>query len=100
MATETTERRFRLAINEYQRMTNPSGKGVKGNVPFGAADLVRFEFMEVPALAREGNRLEAEFYCPNEKCAMREVSVSVKTERQTPPPLRCPACGEELVFHH
>lgn len=45
----------------------------------------------------------AEFYCENQACDIREVTIRVKEFNYDPPhvrgPFRCPNCGDGLKFH-
>lgn len=43
---------------------------------------------------------EGEWYCPNPKCVVREVTVFCKLYDEGRSVMRCPACGELLKFHH
>jgi hypothetical protein len=93
-------RRFRLVTDEYNHDGKTVGKGpVKAHI-FSAADLVKYEFLEIPATAPERDRLEAEYSCENPRCEMREVEISMKGARKSAPALVCPACRERLKFHH
>lgn len=93
-------RRFRIAVDDFANEGEWVGPdGVKCHI-FSAADLVKYHWLEVPATSRARHRLEAEYYCGNARCGMREVCVSMKGERRSPPALVCPACRESLTFHH
>jgi hypothetical protein len=58
------------------------------------------------AHARERNTLsdfigEAELYCENQDCSIREVVLTIKElDGETPPRLCCPACRHQLKLHH
>jgi len=61
---------------------------------------------EALAAARDRNQLpnflgEAECYCTNPNCPIREVVLTIKEiDGETPSRLSCPACRRQLKAHH
>jgi len=71
---------------------------------YTAAELMHAKFSTEPAAELDDARLPfGEWYCPNEECVAREVTVRAKLldpADRLPETLRCPACGSQLKFHH
>ena len=43
---------------------------------------------------------EGEWYCQNSECVVRQVMVFCKLFGEALPQMRCPACRQQLEFHH
>ncbi|HTU19245.1 MAG TPA: hypothetical protein VMG10_14390 [Gemmataceae bacterium] len=73
--------------------------------PISSAELMSMIFVTEKAAKPDNPQLvDAEWYCHNEDCDVREVRVHVKyldgPAPKQPPPMKCPSCGEPMGFHH
>lgn len=66
-----------------------------------AASLVEMIFYHEPAGKPDHAEVpRGEWYCTNEDCVVREVTVLCKLFGERLPGMRCPACRRPLKFHH
>ena len=94
----------RFRVHPYEK---DKQQHAKEPYTFKAYDLSELPdlWLQVPTDTPEQPHVpEGEWYCQNENCDVREVTVRCKyIDRRpptTPPTMKCPQCGKVLKFHH
>jgi len=68
--------------------------------PMTSGEFFSAIFYQVPSSVVNEQCPEGEWYCTNEECVVREVTVYCKLFGETLPEMSCPACKKRLKFHH